>query len=192
MIPATCVRLFQVEAQRDGRLGAAERKSFERHLAACAVCARETAQLEKLAAAARAGANDDRGADELRILRERTRLLGAFDRTLVSSGPPGRSPRRWLAPATVAALIAALVVFWRARPAVDPASLARASIRAGATAVWKRQERVGGREEITLERGFLRIHVDHAVGAQPVLVRLPDGELEDVGTTFMVTVDDAK
>jgi hypothetical protein len=192
----TCRRLFQVEALRDGRLGGSERKSFERHLAACAVCAREAEELEKLAVAARAGVTDDRTADELRILRERTRLLSAFDRALVVSGLPGRaairSPRRWLAPATVAVLVGALVVIWRGRPPVDPASLARASVRAGTTTIWTRRAAEGGREEITLRHGFLRIHVDHAAGAQPVLVRLPDGELEDVGTTFMVTVDDAE
>jgi hypothetical protein len=196
MTAAICSRLFQVEALRDGRLDGAERKSFERHLATCAACAREAEALEKLAAAARAGATDHRGADQLRILRERTRLLATFDRALVSAGLPGLttmlSPRRWLAPATVAVLMGALVVIWRGRPAVDPASLARANVRAGTNTIWTRQKGNRGREEITLRHGFLRIHVDHAAGEQPVLVRLPDGELEDVGTTFMVTVDDAE
>ena len=45
----TCSRLFQVEALRDGRLEGAERKSFERHLAGCAVCAHEAEEMEKLA-----------------------------------------------------------------------------------------------------------------------------------------------
>jgi hypothetical protein len=196
MTPSTCGRLFQVEALRDGRLGGAERKSFERHLASCAVCAREVEELETLAAGARAGATDERSTDELRIWRERTRLLATFDRALVSSGLPSLtavlSPRRWLAPAIVVAALVALVVIWRGRPTVDPASLARASIRAGANAIWTSYPGDAGREEITLRQGFLRIHVDHAAGAQPVLVRLPDGELEDVGTTFMVTVDDAE
>jgi hypothetical protein len=186
--------LFQVEALRDGRLEGAERKSFERHLAGCAVCAHEADEMEKLAAAARAGATDARSADQLRILRERTRLLATFDRALVSSGLPGLTAirsRRWRAPALVAALAAALIVYWRGRPAVDPASLARASIRAGTNTIWTGRQ-ANGREEITLRHGVLRIHVDHAAGALPVLVRLPDGELEDVGTTFMVTVDDAE
>lgn len=190
----TCGRLFQVEALRDGRLEGAERKSFERHLAGCAVCAHEADEMEKLAAAARAGATDARSADQLRILRERTRLLATFDRALVSSGLPGLTAirsRRWRAPALVAALAAALIVYWRGRPAVDPASLARASIRAGTNTIWTGRQ-ANGREEITLRHGVLRIHVDHAAGALPVLVRLPDGELEDVGTTFMVTVDDAE
>ena len=191
----TCSRSFQVEALRDGRLEGAEGKSFERHLAGCAVCAHEADEMEKLAAAARAGATDAGSADQLRILRERTRLLATFDRALVSSGLPGRTAipsRRWRAPAIVAVMAAALIAYWRGRPAVDPASLARASIRAGTNTIWTGRQAANGREEITLRHGVLRIHVDHAAGAPPVLVRLPDGELEDVGTTFVVTVDDAE
>ncbi len=195
----TCPRSFQVEALRDGRLGGAERKSFERHLAACAVCAREAEALEELASAARAAHEDGRSDDELRVWRERTRLLAAFDQTLVSAGRgagiSARSPRRWLVPATVAVLAAALVVLWRGRPAIEPAQAARASIQADAAATWSRRRGGGGREEITLRRGVLRIHVDHAAverGEPPLLVLLPDGELEDVGTTFTVSADDAR
>jgi hypothetical protein len=194
----TCGRSFQVEALRDGRLGGAERKSFERHLAACALCAREAAALEELAAAARAARDDGRGDDELRVWRERTRLLAAFDRALVSSARGGRiagaSRRRWLVPATVAVLAAALVVIWRGRPAIEPAPAAQASVQADAAATWSRRRGGGGREEITLRQGTLRIHVEHAAverGEPPLLVLLPDGELEDVGTTFTVSADDA-
>jgi hypothetical protein len=188
-----CSRSFQVEALRDGRLEGAERKTFERHLAGCAACAREADEMEKLAAAARAGATDERGADELRIFRERTRLLGAFDRALLSSGLPAlTTTRRWLAPANVALLLAALVVIWRWHPSVEPVPPAHPGIRAGATTIWSSRRGDGGREEITLRHGLLRIHVDHAAGEQPLLVRLPDGELEDIGTTFTVIVDDAQ
>jgi hypothetical protein len=193
-----CGRSFQVEALRDGRLGGAERKSFERHLAACAACAREAEALEELAAAARAAHDDGRRDDELRVWRERTRLLAAFDQGLVSSGR-GRgisapSPRKWLVPATGAMLAAALVVIWRGRPAIERAPAARASIQADAAATWSRRRGGGGREEITLRQGTLRIHVDHAAverGEPPLLVLLPDGELEDVGTTFTVSAGDA-
>ena len=75
----TCGRSFQVEALRDGRLGGAERKSFERHLAACAVCAREAEAMERAGGGGARGADDGRSDDELRVWRERTRLLAAFD-----------------------------------------------------------------------------------------------------------------
>ena len=194
----TCGRSFQVEALRDGRIVGAERKSFERHLASCPACARDAGALEELAVAARAAHDDGRNDDELRVLRERTRLLAAFDRTLVSPGRGGRlampSARSWLAPAAVAALAAALVVIWRGHPTVEPAPSARASVRADAAATWSRRLGGGGREEITLLHGLLHIHVDHPGaegGERPLLVLLPDGELEDVGTTFTVIADDA-
>jgi hypothetical protein len=195
----TCTRSFQVEALRDGRLGGAERKSFERHLAACAVCAREGEALQQLAAAARAAHGDGRGDDELRVWRERTRLLAAFDQALVSSGRGGGtsapSRRKWLGPATAVVLAAVLVLIWRGRPAIEPARAARATVQADAAATWSRRQGGAGREEITLRRGTLRIHVDHAAlerGEPPLLVLLPDGDLEDVGTTFTVSADDAR
>jgi TolA-binding protein len=41
---------------------------------------------------------------------------------------------------------------------------------------------------LRLEDGELRIHVDHAGPSHHVVVALPDGELEDIGTTFDVRV----
>ena len=38
MTPVTCPYTFQVAALRDGRLEGSARKSFQRHLDACAVC----------------------------------------------------------------------------------------------------------------------------------------------------------
>ena len=49
---------------------------------------------------------------------------------------------------------------------------------------------VGDRENVVLERGALWIHVDHSSGEGRLLVVLPDGELEDIGTTFTVSADD--
>ena len=184
-----CPRIFEVEALRDGRLGGAERRSFERHLAACSDCARAAESLERLAATVRGATRDDDAADELHLWRERTRLLAAFDRALVSPNRTSRA-RRWLLwPTAVAALGAAIVIFWRARPAVEPVIASHAEIRADGSAVWSKYSGSGGREEIALERGVLRIRVDHASGHRGLVVRLPDGELEDVGTTFTVSAD---
>jgi hypothetical protein len=181
--------MFEVEALRDGRLGGSERRSFERHLVGCPACAREAQALDRLAQAARVGLGEIRGPDELHDWRARNRLLVEFDRALVSSG---RSPlaRRWLLwPAAVAVLGAALLALWRARPAVEPVQASRASIRADGATVWSRRAGAGDREEITLERGLLWIRVDHAVPGRRLVVALPDGELEDVGTTFTVSAN---
>ena len=189
MTTGTCARLFEVEALRDGRLGGAERKSFERHLGACTVCAREARSLETLAEAVRRDVHGETGVDELHLWRERNRLLAALDGDLVSS--KGRSAARHLLfwPTAVVATVAAIVVLWHGRPAVEPLRASRTSIRADGGTFWSKRTGNGDREEIALERGVLRIHVEHAGRGGGVLVRLPDGELEDLGTTFTVSAD---
>jgi hypothetical protein len=189
MTTGSCARLFEVEALRDGRLGGAERRSFERHIGACSVCARETQSLEKLAEAVRRGIDQEAGRDELRLWRERSRLLAAFDGALVSPNQGFDVRRLLLWPAAIAATVATIAIFWHGRPAVEPLRASRTSISADAGTVWSKRTGNASREEITLERGVLRIHVEHAPGRGGVVVRLPDGELEDVGTTFSVSVD---
>jgi hypothetical protein len=202
---AACPRLFEVEALRDGRLTGAEVVRFQSHLAACAVCAREARALQGLAEALRSPTNVA-DVDELHVRRERTRLLAAFDASLVPAprglaqlySPIGRAPG-WLRSAAAVALcslLAALAfVLWPARPAPSRppgAPLARATepvtIRADSSARWSRQ--VEARlDEIVLESGALSIRVDHAALQRRLLVILPDGELEDIGTIFSVSAD---
>jgi TolA-binding protein len=190
----SCARMFEAEAMRDGRLGGAELASFGRHITGCPVCLREVRALEALAEALRAGpraGKHDGGGDELRVQRERTRLLAAFDGALVTPRPRWLAGRRLLAPAAVAVIVTGLLVFWRTPPArqqVDPSSVV---VRGDRTAVWTRRHE-GGRQQVTLERGALWIQVDHPPG-QPLqdrlVVLLPDGELEDAGTTFTVSAE---
>jgi hypothetical protein len=189
MTPAPCSRLFEAEAMRDGRLAGAELASFERHMTVCPECSREARALERLVGALRAGSQGSGGADELHVRRERTRLLAAFDRALV---PPERqwgARRLLLLPAAALALAFGLLVLWRARPALLAARASSAVVRADSTAVWS-SRREGDRERITVERGALWIHVEHAPGVSGrLLVALPDGELEDTGTTFTVSAE---
>jgi hypothetical protein len=186
-----CPRLFEVEGLRDGRLGGTERRSFERHLAGCSVCASEAESLERLAKAVRGDVDRGASADELHLWRERNRLIAAFDSVLVSAQPPSPT-RRWLLwPTAVATVVAAVLIWWRPRPAVEPivASTSRTTIHADGSTIWSKRAGNGNHEEIALESGVLRIHVDHASGEAGLVVRLPDGELEDVGTTFSVSAD---
>ena len=44
-------------------------------------------------------------------------------------------------------------------------------------------------DQVVLESGTLSIRVDHAVSRHRLLVILPDGALEDIGTTFSVSAD---
>ena len=193
MSATPCPRLFEAEATRDGRLTGAERTSFERHVAVCPACSREVQALAALAESLRASLPDHAAADQLHVRRERTRLLAAFDRTLLSprwSWIVGHRLLLWSA--AVAALV--VTVHWLPRlqrPAEAPAHASSAVIHADSTALWA-ERMVGDCDNVVLERGALWIHVDHSSGESRLLVVLPDGELEDIGTTFTVSADDGR
>lgn len=185
MTRARCPRSFEVEAMRDGRLTGAERVSFERHVATCGACTREAVALETLSQRVRAASAELGGSNELQVLRERTRLLAAFDGTLLV--PEKRVPgRRFLWPAAAAvvcALALTTLVKHHATRSPEPPS---AVIRAEPQTVWA--ERMdGSSRNVVLSHGSLRIHVARAGGQGRFLVSLPDGELEDRGTTFTVS-----
>jgi hypothetical protein len=187
MRSAACPRFFEAEAMRDGRLTGAERASFERHAKLCAACSREIRALEALGDALRVPPQGE--ADELHVLRERTRLLAAFDRVLVA--PEARTLRAILWLAAAAVLVAAFVVV-RVRPgarATHPSPVA--VVRAAPSAAWSERTDADA-ERIVLERGALWIQVDHRRGAGRLVVVLPDGELEDMGTTFSVDAENGR
>jgi hypothetical protein len=186
MSASPCPRLFEAEAMRDGRLTGAERASFERHVAICAVCSREVRALDALGEALRANAPPD-PLDELHARRERTRLLAAFDGALMTP-ERRRAPRWFVMPA--AGVLLSLVVWglWRAREVAPRPAVAAAVVRADGDAIWS-SSMEGSRERVNLARGTLWIHVDHSSGERRLVVVLPDGELEDVGTTFTVSAD---
>jgi len=187
MTKLACPRLFEVEALRDGRLLGAERLSFQRHLDSCACCSREVVELQTLAdRLCNSGAEAD--ADELHARRERTRLLAAFDAKLA---PPERTlvPRGWLVGAAAASLLVlSFFMYFRARSAAAPGTQRAVAVHAEGSASWSRRSE-GPVEKILLERGALSIHVDHTGEKRRLLVVLPDGELEDIGTTFTVSAE---
>ena len=190
MRAASCPRLFEVEATRDGRLTGAERASFERHAISCPACSREVQALEALAEALRTSTGDEALADELQARRERTRLLAAFDGALLAPGRRWSVRRRVLWPAAVATLVVGIFILQRVRrPAEEIAHTSCAIVHADSTAVWS-ERTDGNREKIVLARGALWIHVDHSSGQGRLIVMLPDGELEDIGTTFTVRAED--
>lgn len=199
----SCPRLFEAEAWRDGRLSGPEAARFQAHAGGCAACTRELQSLQALADAL--AAPIESAPDELHVRRERTRLLAAFDARLVPAVPQRFAKLRWGLAAAALALsalaLALLLVLVPARRAPQPvAAASRAlgpspapssepiSIRADSGAKWSRngQDHV---ETIRLEAGALSIRVDHTAAARRLLVILPDGELEDIGTTFSVSAD---
>jgi hypothetical protein len=185
-----CPRQFEVEAMRDGRLTGPERASFGRHLTTCRACAHEADALDELAR--RLGADGAGGlpADELRVARERTRLLADFDRRLLSTGG---GTRRWLLwSATAMAIACGLFVAPRSRPRSQTTEGPGAVVSPEVGTIWSKQVD-GDAEKIVLVRGALAVHVDHAPSRRGrLVVVLPDGELEDIGTTFSVRAADGR
>jgi hypothetical protein len=183
--------LFEAEALRDGRLVGAELSNFERHLNVCPHCSREIEALQALADALRAPALGPADADELHLRRERTRLLGAFDAALVRPERKYGARRVLYGFAAVAALFVGLFVYFRPRAvAPDVTATHAVVVHAGSNTSWSRRID-GALEKIVLERGALSIRVDPALALahRRLLVVLPDGELEDIGTTFTVSAD---
>lgn len=189
MTPTRCPRIYEVEALRDGRLTGAARDNFERHLELCRDCARETEALRLLALPLRTASADESMVDQLHVRRERTRLLAAFDRERLA--PEQRPSRRSFVPALAIGLGMVAVVFagWQLRSR-EPAKLeARAEVRARGPAVWSRHLD-STTERVTLDAGSLEIQVRPLGEKRRFVVVLPDGELEDLGTTFTVAVED--
>lgn len=191
MKPVACPRLFEVEAVRDGRLAGADLERFRSHLSRCPSCRKEHQALEALGASLRG--LTDVAADELHVRRQRTRLLAAFNASLV---PVPKSSQRWLVPLLAAAVLFAVALTFTLtlrRSQVShtvPAAPAREAIAVrplSPATEWSRRVE-GQREIVTLSAGTLSIAIDHALSPRPVRVVLPDGELEDLGTTFSVTV----
>lgn len=185
-VQAACPRLFEVEALRDGRLTGAEVARFQSHVRTCSACAQEMQAIAALGDALRA-TTPAHEADQLHVRRERTRLLAAFDASLMPAPKSGRSQLGLGAVAGLA--LVALVAFVASllRPAPPVASARDAvNVQAATTAKWTRRAE-NQLETITLETGTLSIRVDHQLPHRRLLVRLPDGELEDIGTTFSVT-----
>jgi ferric-dicitrate binding protein FerR (iron transport regulator) len=130
-----------------------------------------------------------RETDELHVRRERTRLLAAFDASLVRAPSSGRT-KKWLGAVAAVALVALVALRLASTRAVTPTAPAfeAVSVRAERTTKWSRRTEAQV-ETITLETGSLSIRIDHRSPHRRLLVLLPDGELEDIGTTFSVTAD---
>jgi len=175
----TCPRIFEVEAARDGRI--TDRGSVERHLQTCAACRARGAELDALATSLRnRPVADD---DELAAQRGRNRLVTAFDASLTA--PPRRHGGRI---ALVTAALGAIAIGWGVAgrtpapsPSLDPIHIDAASAR------WSRLD-AGTTTVVKLDEGDARIALDHRGGPRRLIVIVPDGEIEDVGTTFLVRV----
>ena len=176
-----CPRLSDVEAARDDRLDLAARIQLEEHLSTCTACRQEHDLLRAL----RTNLSGQRSArDELALHaalgRSKEKL---FERLDAPRDEVRRRRRSLLAAPVLAAAGLWLVLHVRSEPPVQPTA-ADISQPAG-PAQWDRRTGAGV-ERIVLGSGTLALHTHGAGGALRVIV--PDGEIEDVGTVFRVTV----
>jgi TolA-binding protein len=106
---AVCERATLVEAMFDGRLGASERASTERHLKSCGTCAELLRELTLVAQLLRSSAGD---VPPLEHQRARLALLRKSAQPLAKK----RRPAVWL----VAALVTLPVAVWAATSSLSP------------------------------------------------------------------------
>lgn len=187
----SCPRLWEVEAERDGRLDGSDLASALRHRALCKACSNEARALSKIAA--QLAALPSPPSDALAVRRARQRLLRDFNAGLLRDPAPGRS-RRALTVLGIAAAIAALfgVRRWLDQPpSAAPAVAELPSLLKIAAAPDARfLERLSATDDrVELAQGFASFSVGPHAGKR-VLITLPDGELEDLGTVFDVEVRD--
>jgi TolA-binding protein len=201
MVTRDCDRAWQLDAIREGRLGAADIESFERHRATCASCRARATEEERLRALARALPVSV--PNEIHARRIRGQILRA------AAEPIPTRRTRWVLPVaatlTASAIAIGVVVAHRipspalAVTQVIPAATASATgpttpepdiaatVISHPGSLWSRR-RDGRIERVRIEDGVLGLEVRRQEEGQRFLVDLPDGEIEVKGTRFEVTV----
>ncbi len=181
MTTPRCPKSWQVEAVRDGRLTGSAFVLAGKHIADCPDCSREHEALSALSGQLRdLGGN----VDELALRRLRQLTLARADSALRGLPAAAQKRRKTIALLGAAALGLALVALRFVRPPT-PGIEVVATPSAGA--VWTMVQS-GDVEYIDLVDGLLSVSVRHSGRAGRLVLRLPDGQLEDVGTKFLVWV----
>ncbi len=179
-----CERSWEVQAALDGRLNASSRSAFERHLARCRACQKERDELQKLFAELHQIASD---IDEVSLRRLRQQTLEKANRALTGRKPALQTRAALAGVLALCASAFAVAIYARGTPATTPA----VAVVPEANARWQRSS-ARDVERIELSAGVLHLHVKRARRAQRLVVAVPEGEIEDVGTVFSVTVQNGK
>jgi hypothetical protein len=202
----TCRQNWKVEAVRDGRLAALESESLANHVKFCFACAAEVERLEQIAEAVRT--IPVREPSPLVVRIERRRLLEEAAQKAAPSSRFQGALRLRAQPLRVfldAAAVFLLVwvglrhVGWKSTESVAlaPSSSQATSettmvsseieVRATPESRWSQRSEPTV-QLIALEQGALWTKISHNRPHPPVVFRVPDGQIEDVGTTFTVSV----
>lgn len=194
----SCPETPAVESLHDGRLANEPASALRRHLTTCVECAREAARLEALGE--KLVALRESGVNPLRVAAGRTRLLEVARSAGEAKKSAGARPGALM---LAAAAVVTLAWFGLSRaPFANRGHVASTSSRAADPELaltvepapgtrWSRARSDAG-ETLTLNEGRLAVQVIRHDAGQRLLVTLPDGELEDVGTVFTVEVHGEK
>lgn len=183
----TCARVWEVSAARDGRLGAAATSALAGHIDRCEDCRRERDALDDVRERLQEAAAGE--LDELSLRRLRARTLEAAGNARLA---PAQSSRPVVLLVAGALALGAIALLARPSPSVPTAPTARATdvtTTDEGGARWSAHEDVESRR-IVLREGKVRLAVVRPAGGKRLVVEVPDGEIEDVGTTFHVEVAD--
>jgi hypothetical protein len=186
-----------VEAKRDGRLGAREAASLERHLETCAECRRLSNDLETLGEWAR---RSDPAMPQLDHRRARGALLQRAARAPDAAAKP-RQPVLWLAFAACG-ISAALLGITLRQPHPEkivmapplhvelPTSNERTAtvLVPDSGATFAREER-GSVDSVALADGGVTFRVRHLADGERFIVRTDDATIEVRGTIFRVEAE---
>lgn len=186
---AGCSRKWEVEAARDGRLHGSALEAHRKHLSSCAECRSEADALRGLAQ--RFGEVGQGPVDQLAMRRMRRAILEQADRQWAERRPV---VRKWRVAALVglaACVVTLSSLAWlrASRSPGDPQVVVETS--AGPAARWERSQDSAA-ERIRLDDGVLSLRVKREPGSRRVVVEVPDGEIEDLGTVFRVEVSHRK
>jgi hypothetical protein len=172
--------------------------SIEKHVSSCEVCTAEARALRDVSRALAALPVDE--PDALSVRRQRQRLLASFNEAMVAPAT-SFSKRRWTGVGTLvgsALVVIAVLSTFRGHRAAPIAASENATgpaddvvVIAPEPARWSRADH-GPETRLELDDGELDVHVKHHGDPHGLLVKLPDGELRDIGTTFRVRVREGR
>ncbi|MBL8744485.1 MAG: FecR domain-containing protein [Myxococcales bacterium] len=175
-----CVRSREVEALFDHRLDGAAASEMRAHITGCAACARLRAGLAAMRSSLRETAETPNAFVMKRLRRE----------VLEKAESGAAAPRPRLAYARIALAFGAFVFVLAAiggvRAWLRPAEEA-VTVLAAPGAQFSREES-GELEIVKLTDGTFDFDVRTHAGGRRLLVVVPDGEIEDIGTQFRVVV----
>ncbi len=182
-----CTRRWQVEAARDGRLTGKDLASAERHRGTCAECAEEERALAALGDSLARLPKPERNVLETRRMRQS--LMSAFNASVLVAP---RSKPRWRIAAALALTGTLFAAWWlvRSRPLRSALAPRVVDVHAESGARWSAH--TDALVAIVDFADGSASFVVHPHAGRRVVVRLPDGELEDEGTVFELRVSEQR